>query len=341
MRQLTVKIENRPLHEKMVTRARAIQNAGRTVPLPQALIAGGGVVTATPIQPGQPITEGQPVIEVNGRPVFAFTWPFRAYRELRQGMEGPDVAELDASLVEMGLLAQANDSFDVATSIALRRHYQTLGYSLDGMTAAAPGADGGAGQTANRAGEVSLGPDQVVNLASDITELASLNLHVGTEITSETTELGSATAGTIEVVAALPAPQAQTLKAGDAAVLTQGATDVALEVASVAKEVTEIPGIGTGVRVTLNFKGTAGRITPDGQTEKLAIAGGGSADAVRAVPVTAIYANPDGSSYVELPESQGSTRIPVTIGESAGGWVQLRDPDPRLTEKAELVIGKQ
>lgn len=351
--QLTVGVEVRPLHEQIVTRGKAVQTPGLVVPLPQALVSAGGVVTGIPIQAGQPIYEGSPILEVNGLPIFAFSWPFRAYRELHDGMSGPDVAQLDKSLVAMGLLGQANDIFDKATSAALKKHYENNGYPI--VHADAAGLDtqkqamgdpskpieGSIQQAAAPNSGPALLPQQVLALPAEVQRLETLDVRIGTEITADTKTLGSATSGSLVVNVAMPTSQSKNLKPGDGAKISQtGGSELALKVMEVGTEVTDVPELGTGALVKLLFVGSAGAPSPAGQTEKVSISSGGSLAPVTAVPLTAVYTNPDGSSYVERPETDGGVRISVTLGDSAGGWVEIRASDSPLEEGAELVVGK-
>lgn len=351
--QLTVGVEVRPLHEQIVTRGKAIQTPGLVVPLPPALISSGGVVTGTPMQVGQPIYEGSPVLEVNGLPVFAFSWPFRAYRELHEGLSGPDVEQLEKSLVTMGLLGQANDSFDGATSNALTRHLANIGYHVSAADSAqeakpmlptiesSTAVEDSKQQAAAPVKGVILLPQQILALPREVQRLETRDVQVGTEITAETKSLGSATAGSIVVHTAIPVAQAQNLKPGDAAKISQsGGPELDLKVVEVATDITDVSEVGSGVLVKLEFNNGGGVQSPTGQTDKVTISSGGALSPVTAVPLTAVYTNPDGSSYVERPESAGSMRIGVTLGDTAGGWVAIRTSDFPLEEGSELVVGK-
>lgn len=65
-----------------------------------------GVVTATFLQPGMKLTEGSPVVAIDGvvRLAHAGTTPF--YRPITAGLTGPDVNELDRYLQDLGVVTE-------------------------------------------------------------------------------------------------------------------------------------------------------------------------------------------------------------------------------------------
>jgi hypothetical protein len=98
-----------------------------------------GTYTALPT-PGQVITQGQVLYQVDGRPVTLLYGPMPAYRTLGAGATGADVAELNADLVALGdastaQLSPASDSFGPATTTALEELQASLGVPQNGRLA--------------------------------------------------------------------------------------------------------------------------------------------------------------------------------------------------------------
>jgi hypothetical protein len=86
------------------------------------------IVTRTPPKVGQRIDPGGLLAEVSGRPVIAMTGSFPAYRDLRPGSSGPDVAQLRRALGPLyGTPPGAEFTARVASDV--RRLYHALGYS--------------------------------------------------------------------------------------------------------------------------------------------------------------------------------------------------------------------
>lgn len=71
--------------------------------------AGAAVVTATPLAVGSPAASGLVLVEVSGRPVIPLDLPFPPYRDLRGGMEGPDVRALQEALSALDVYSGAID----------------------------------------------------------------------------------------------------------------------------------------------------------------------------------------------------------------------------------------
>ncbi|RAY13800.1 hypothetical protein DPM19_19300 [Actinomadura craniellae] len=114
------------------------------VPVPLAAGEGQGdpVVTALPVKNGHLIGEGRVLVEVSGRPVIVLAGRLPAYRDILPGARGPDVEQLQAALVRLGLLPARRPSgtFDERTRQAVARLYRDHGYPAPG---AAPPAGGG------------------------------------------------------------------------------------------------------------------------------------------------------------------------------------------------------
>jgi hypothetical protein len=88
------------------------------------------VVTKSPPNSGDDVTDGDVVVEVSGRPVFVFEGSAAMYRSLRPGMSGPDVAQLQAALERFGYdTGPDGDTFGEATKVALDAWYLDAGYT--------------------------------------------------------------------------------------------------------------------------------------------------------------------------------------------------------------------
>lgn len=91
---------------------------------------GAGVVTAVFVQRGDDVDAGDRVVEMAGRPVFVFAGATPAYRALRPGMTGPDVAQLQAGLTAGGCDAGDSGAYDEATKSCVELMYSDAGYGL-------------------------------------------------------------------------------------------------------------------------------------------------------------------------------------------------------------------
>ncbi|WP_146108398.1 hypothetical protein V5P93_000086 [Actinokineospora auranticolor] len=128
--ELTAPIEYRVLQATIVTRG----EVGASVELGFTPMSGGAtaaqpVVTGVRVKPGEEIGAGQVVMEVSGRPVLTLPGVVPAYRDLRPGSRGKDVAQLNSALVGLGFgPTSAGELFGPETKSAVQRLYDSIGY---------------------------------------------------------------------------------------------------------------------------------------------------------------------------------------------------------------------
>jgi hypothetical protein len=100
----------------------------------------GTAYTVLP-QPGQVVSRGQRLYEVDGNPVFLFYGIRPEWRDLAPGVtDGPDVAQLDANLIALGYASATeltvSDTFTDATFYAVERWQAARGLPVTGTVAA-------------------------------------------------------------------------------------------------------------------------------------------------------------------------------------------------------------
>ncbi|MDX2881172.1 peptidoglycan-binding protein [Streptomyces ipomoeae] len=144
---LTAPVEYRVLKDSVVLRGTV--RADQTVEI-TAVSAGGGdavraVVTRTPLREGAQVKAGSVLVEISGRPLFALQGTLPAYRDLKPGAHGADVAQLQRALARLGhgTAPDPEGTFGAGTKRALTAFYASRGYEPLPAT-----ADGGAALTA-------------------------------------------------------------------------------------------------------------------------------------------------------------------------------------------------
>src|SRR6478736_8080642 len=88
----------------------------------------GGIVTALHVEVGDRVERGKTVAEINGRPAILLSGILPAYRDLRPGAVGPDVAQLTSALVSLGYLSVPTDTYTSDVANAVRAMYEGAGY---------------------------------------------------------------------------------------------------------------------------------------------------------------------------------------------------------------------
>ncbi|MFF3689239.1 peptidoglycan-binding protein [Streptomyces sp. NPDC002187] len=131
---LTAPVERRVLTDSLVVRGTVV--AGQTLTV-APVVGGGGeggaakpVVTKLPLKAGKTFKGGQLLVEISGRPVFALKGRIPAYRDLKPGAEGDDVAQLQRALSALGhgTGTDAPGRYGTGTKAALNALYRALGY---------------------------------------------------------------------------------------------------------------------------------------------------------------------------------------------------------------------
>ncbi len=143
---ITVPVEQREISNRVVARGDADYDDPVDVSLEAGELTGPVVVTGRVPTVGTELTPGSVALEVVGRPVIVLQGDIPTYRTLRAGVSGPDVLQLKAALVALGIgVGDATSSaFDAKTSAAVEELYRRAGYpaptagkdATDALTAA-------------------------------------------------------------------------------------------------------------------------------------------------------------------------------------------------------------
>jgi peptidoglycan hydrolase-like protein with peptidoglycan-binding domain len=114
--------------------------ASSTFPVrPQPATAGTGtqgasvqVLTSAHIKAGDRVTPGEVLLEVSGRPLVILRGSVPAFRDLKPGSNGADVAELQDALAGLGFAStgDTHGAFGPGTKRAVTAYYKHLGYDV-------------------------------------------------------------------------------------------------------------------------------------------------------------------------------------------------------------------
>lgn len=271
------------------------------------------MVTALP-KVGQVVSEGQGLFSVNGAPVVLLYGRVPAYRTLKEGMSGADVAELNADLVALGDATRAelpvgSDHFNAATVAAVKKLQTKLGL--------------------HATGKVSLGQAVFLPNAARITDvtaaLGSL-IHPGQAVLQ-------ASSSTRQVTASVDAHQLSQLHVGQAVTITlpNGRTTGG-RVTSIGTVATSASGNGPGapsgpptvqVGITPTTPAATGDI--DQASVQVAIVTA-TVKHTLAVPVAALVSTPSGHPALRLAGSDRLEPVSTGIFDDLLGLVQVSGP---------------
>lgn len=129
---ITAPVEFQVLSTTLITRADVVAAGSVAVAGPTLspeTASGAGVVTGVFVSRGEQVVAGEPIVEVAGRPVIVLVGKTPAFRAMRPGISGSDVAQLQAALVGAGCEAGASGTYDGATKQCVEQFYIDAGYT--------------------------------------------------------------------------------------------------------------------------------------------------------------------------------------------------------------------
>lgn len=261
---------------------------------------------------GSYVGPGQVILEVAGRPFFAFPGSVPAYRNLVPGETGQDVLQLQTDLAELGYGSGGDTAgvFGPGTSAAVTAFYDAIGYSVPKIST---------GPKADRGAMVPLGEYTFVPKMP--CRIVKLDASVGQAVKSLTLAEGSPT-----IAGQLSPSNAKEVRRGMRVIITEpgsGAT-VTGRVISVSHQTASTASISGGLYVAMKVR--TRRPLPlslVGQDVSMTITAAHSAGKVLAVPEAAIFAGVNGQTYVSKQAGGRLVRVAVRVGMSGTGLVQV------------------
>ena len=309
------------------------------VPPPQLLGNMTPVVTRVAVKRNGRVSGGTLIADVSGRPVFVLQGNFPMYRSLTEGMTGPDVAEFQAGLIKAGYgVSDATGKFGESTAAALRDLYAAYGYTMTSSssesTSPSPSTSPSAPTSPSQALSVGQVPTIPIGEIAFVRSLPAIVVTVNTPVGS--IQAGGAivtlSSGHLDFHAALPAVSAGQVRLGMRAVVTvQGSQR------SFAAKVDSVPAAGSNsTNVTLRSAGPVPRDLA-GQTAQVVVTTSATPGRVLAVALAALQSEPDGSPAVGVMSHSSVVLVPVKVGETGDGYVEITG-ETRVIRPGTLLV---
>lgn len=267
---------------------------GETVPI---LAKAAGTVTWLP-KVGATVERGDPVLRADNLPVVLLYGVLPMYRELRPGVEGPDVALLERNLRDLGYAGfTVDDEYTDLTAKAVRSWQEDLGRKETGV----------------------VDPSWLV-VADGAIRIAELRVRPGAPATGEV--LGYTGAESV-VTVKVDADQAGWAKPGVKVTVTlPDGKETPGTVASIgAKAEPKEPGETPKVPVTVTLGAKLGKLREGPVTATYVSE---QRKNVLTVPVAALVALAEGGYGLEVAEGGGTRFLPVEVGLFADGKAEVR-----------------
>lgn len=190
----------------------------------------------------------------------------------------------------------------------------------------------------------SLPRNEVTYLGTFPIRIVRVNVDVGSDLSTLTTSMVEFDAREARLRILVPSDTALSLALGDPAKALDPQTgeQYSVEVTEISDAPIEDSDTGeTGYEVFLAPLGNGGLPASPDRTLEIAIHGESTKTPVLAVPVTAIYSRPDGSSYVTVVRSGKLSDVIVATGLIVGGFVEVESETDSLHEGDVVVVGAE
>jgi hypothetical protein len=314
-----------------------LRKLGTTLQAPGKLVAAGSetiavgsisvpgaqsIVTADVVHVGELLRNGSVVAQVAGRPVFAFTGQTPMYRSLAFGDSGPDVAQLQHDLADIGYtIDDTAGTYGASTSDALAELYKNSNYAPP-SSMPAPGAG-------RKAPRLIVEPQtEIVFLPRLPATVASTKEHIGKAISDPAVTL---TYGSVVIDATLNPAQGYLVEPGDRATVRLNSHLLVGVIRSVKRSVR-----ARQASAEIALRGVAPHAHIGSQVT-VSIDAQSSTARTLAVPIGALYASGSGNAYVII-SGRGLRHVPVNVGQAVGGYVPIVDPPTELLPGTKLVL---
>jgi len=293
--------------------------------------AGPGVqpiVTRIFCRTGSRVRQGTVILEVAGRPFFVLQGTVPAYRNLAPGEKGEDVVQLqdDLEALGYGIGSDASGTYGPGTAAAVAAYYEAIGYPAEQMTAG-PRAERGAYLPLGEYAFVPRLPARVVKLGATVGQRISGGVTLATGSPVIRGQLNPSDAGLVR-----PGMHVVISEPGTGKTISGRVTRVSHSTASTAS-------ISGGLYVAIRVRPSRPLpLSLVGQDLSLTIASARSAGPVLAVPEAAIFAAADGGTYVTALLAGRRVRVPVRVGMTGSGLVQVIPRRPGALRAGEQVV---
>jgi peptidoglycan hydrolase-like protein with peptidoglycan-binding domain len=365
---LTAPVEHRVISQALITRGKvtASQHADVSSGPRAGEDAGRSVVTKVEAAPGHKLAPGQVLLEVSGRPLFVLKGALPAYRDLTAGKRGEDVAQLQAALRDSGHPTGSDPSgvFGPGTELAVTSFYRAIGYEAPATEAPvsppaavrpsaaaspqspqSPAPSAAAPQAAPPPRTVPVLPmSEVVFVKSFPAYVEEVRAKVGDEAGGGS--LLSLSSGGLTVEASVTGQEKDMIRAGQTGRIYSDSEgrEFTGKVRSVSRERTTAKDGGEeSGEQKYTVEVTPSRPLPtklNGENVQLTVVAASSRTKVLAVPSSAVSTGADGMTSVTERTGEKERRIPVTVGVSGDGYVEIRPREgARLEAGAQVVVG--
>jgi len=334
---ITAAVERRVLQQTVVLRGTV--EPDRALEVKTVLGDGRSVISRRTVKAGDQVRAGTVLAEISGRPVIALSGIVPPYRDIRAGMKGSDVEQLQSAMRELGYpITDRDGTFGASTQSAVRKMYLARDYDPRLEQPQSPSSTASPAPTATPApAGVYLPMSEVYYVRSLPARVSAVKASLGAEVHGAILTLS---VGNMVVRGILTAADRDLVQTGMPVQILDETTDrkATGKVASIG-ELRQGDGSETGHPITVR---TTKALPSEfaGADVRLTVTAATTGKAVLVVPVSAIFSAADGSTQV-LRALDGDRRQSITVrtGTTSGGFVEVSGDG--LADGDRVVVGER
>jgi HlyD family secretion protein len=318
---------------------------------------GAVYISKLAVAPGDTVSSGEQLAELDGEPLFVLAGPVPAWRDLTPGENGPDVTELQSALASLGFYDGGDTPgyFGAATQDAVSAYYEHLGYTppasggvpatdvlfLPSLPATVVAVNGATGQQPGQPflelsarGSLALTGELPPAYAGQVKPGLSVSIYdevTGIHATGTVAGLGTATA---------TVPTGTVVDVGSGASSAATAASASSASSASSADSASSGSSSTGEFIPLTVRPSAPLAAAlNGENVLVTVQTGQTEGPVLTVPVAAIVTSASGTTYVTVVRAHGrQTQVPVTPGISENGYVQVTPARPSSLAAGDQVV---
>ncbi len=366
---ITVPIQKEVLKSEITFRGNVVES--NPIPIPMPTIPAGDlpVVTGDYVKTGNKVSLGSVLLAIADQPIILMQGNIPAFRTMQYQDQGPDIAELQNNLIELGF-SIGNDksgTYGTGTAKAVKGLFGSLGFQPNMSDFTIPNTSKSSGKTKklNSAAKTAAG-----NISNDsgqsptLTPLATVPLgeivflpNLPTYVISDKTSLGKnldalpqggntalITLGSnnLSVTGQVSSLDAQSLRDGMAATLIDNVSNKkwTAKVTRISQATSQgnsgIPEVNVSLATSTNNKLPQSEL---GNNLQIVLTAASTSRPVFVVPIAAIYARQNGSSFVTVVKHNRLINIKIDVGLDVAGNVEITPIGNHISAGEKVVTG--
>jgi hypothetical protein len=366
---ITVPIQKEILKSEVTFRGNVVETNPISITPPTIGAGELPVVTGNYVKTGDKVNLGSVLLAISDQPIILMQGTIPAFRNMQYQDQGPDIAELQNNLVELGF-SIGNDQtglYGIDTAKAVKELFSSLGFQPNMSEFSIPNTSKSSGKT-TKANSTSKATGAVIQNSSGqsdtLVPLATVPLgeivflpNLPTYVISDKTSLGEKLVGisqegntglitlgsdNLSVTGQVSSLDGQSLRVGMEATLADNITNKKWP-AKITKISQATSQGNSGIpEVNVSLSPSATNTLPQselGNNLQVILTTASTSHPVFVVPIAAVYARQNGSSFITVIKHNHPINIKINVGLDVSGNVEVTPIDSTISAGEQVVVG--